>query len=727
MPSFPQLWPLIMRLLAVLVVVAVVVGLIRGEPEGQSPVAVPAEGASPGEEGEADPPESVVTPEGEFVGNVFDRPQTQGGYQRLQLGIAQAFRLGNIEGARQMLEKALQLSPEDPGDHYNLACALARLGENEAALVALEKAVEWGFHDADHLLADNDLASLREQEAFAKIADRARELGAEEGDQSADWESRVTPTPVKDGIAWVTGENTVWDYRSGLFRTFFTFPETPEETKVATGWTGPRRWLRSWYGKGTAAGNHGDLYDNHDGDHSNLAYQQFPQLTRVEYGEAPRARKLSMGLQLKFLHNHVTIGNSSTAQVQSVFWRSQPRAAYVTPGGAARLHLQYTSNHLYFYPEHRDHDPGHNGEGPGEGGYGDVFPANTPYVILSQGSSGSDRPFLEAIAATLAAFHPEVKKSLADSGDLMPAVQMLFRSSRKPVRDREDYFTGVAHPTVFDAESLDVGRLVKMAHAIEADALPPRVQIRVTEEDRVALYGGERLFDTPDAIARVFRAPGKSRRMVVSAEASRDPQGEPLTYHWKVLRGNEEAIQIRTLNEEGSLAEIVVGYHERAPIAPGAEIESNRVDIGVFVSNEHHVSAPAFLSTYFLDNEKRVYDEEGNLLSIDFADPERKDNYVDPMVDARKDWRDEFVYDESGELRGWKRTREGQDKPEEFTAEGFVVAARGANGEVTGVREVAYVIRQDEEGREPSRLETVVSGTVKAYGKASSQEAAKTE
>ena len=56
------------------------------------------------------------------------------------------------------------------------------------------------------------------------------------------------------------------------------------------------------------------------------------------------------------------------------------------------LYRQYRGGQLYVYPEHRDHDPGHNGQG----GYGDLFPTNSPCVVISQGSSGSDRAFVRA-------------------------------------------------------------------------------------------------------------------------------------------------------------------------------------------------------------------------------------------------------------------------------------------------------------------------------------------
>ena len=92
-------------------------------------------------------------------------------------------------------------------------------------------------------------------------------------------------------------------------------------------------------------------------------------------------------------------------------------AAYYTQRfGLVFLHDGYTKNNLYIYPEHHDHDPGHNGifvlpSGAREEGYGDLYPTNTPYLIISQGSSYTDLPFMRMMPSVLAAFRPEVKRS----------------------------------------------------------------------------------------------------------------------------------------------------------------------------------------------------------------------------------------------------------------------------------------------------------------------------
>ena len=100
-----------------------------------------------------------------------------------------------------------------------------------------------------------------------------------------------------------------------------------------------------------------------------------------------------------------TLGNSSTAIVGSLFWRSQARLALTSPEGPERLFQLYANDHVYVFPEHNDHDrvePGKEADRRA-GRKGDLFPANTPYFLVSQGSSGSDRPFLAAVFVGLAA------------------------------------------------------------------------------------------------------------------------------------------------------------------------------------------------------------------------------------------------------------------------------------------------------------------------------------
>src|SRR2546425_10792004 len=120
---------------------------------------------------------------------------------------------------------------------------------------------------------------------------------------------------------------------------------------------------------------------------------------------------------------------------------------------------------------------------------------------------------MNALACTLAAFLPDVKKHLTKTGTLMPTVQMIFRMPNKPVTTPELYLTGLAHPTVFEGGSVDPVKMVRLAHEMTSNNVPPMVQLRVVEEDHPVVGrdyfdvgARETLFDTPCVIARVWRS-----------------------------------------------------------------------------------------------------------------------------------------------------------------------------------------------------------------------------
>jgi hypothetical protein len=179
--------------------------------------------------------------------------------------------------------------------------------------------------------------------------------------------------------------------------------------------------------------------------------------------------------------------------------------------------------------------------------------------------------------------------------------------------------------------------------------------------------------------------------MVVSAEESADIGGAPLKYHWFVLRGDPEQVQIKLQNEAGSVAEIRIAHHERRPIVKGSKLESNRVDVGLFVENAKWHSAPAFVTCFFLDHEKRTYDEKQRIKSVDYADAEASQNYVDPLVALPKRWRDEYDYADDGSLLGWTRIR--GDARESFTADGRLIAERDDAGAAKTTKAVRYLAK----------------------------------
>lgn len=83
-------------------------------------------------------------------------------------------RLGRHEEGLEVDRRLVSLVPENSTVHYNLACSLALLERPDEALDALQRAVDLGYADPDHLEGDSDLTSLRDSGRFQEILRRLR-------------------------------------------------------------------------------------------------------------------------------------------------------------------------------------------------------------------------------------------------------------------------------------------------------------------------------------------------------------------------------------------------------------------------------------------------------------------------------------------------------------------------------------------------------------------------
>ncbi|SEW37229.1 hypothetical protein SAMN05444851_3254 [Aliiroseovarius sediminilitoris] len=444
--------------------------------------------------------------------------------------------------------------------------------------------------------------------------------------------------------------------------------------------------------QGKAAGNRGDLYDNRDRGHSRLNVKAHPQLTELLYHPVLRDQNIDYGAAVGLLFDVPVIGNSSTALTAGPFARSVPRMVLtgMQPVGAEALYQNYVNGQIHVYPSYRDHEPGGK----------DMLPANTPYYIISQGSSGSDQPHLEALAMILAAFRPDTKARLMETGLLASTVQMVFRRSRNQVRERGAYLAAVAHPTAFPAEGINLERLVALANAIQPDNIPPMVQLSVLEEPEnqpgVDVFGdglSERLFDTPSAIARVWRSHRYKREMVLSAKDTVDPNGRPLTFNWVLLRGDRRQVTIAPLDDTGTSARITIGWQGPSIVAGSDDVSSSRVDIAVIAYNGVYDSAPAFLSVLLPDHETRYYSPgpEADMRITRLVRTARDGQIFDPVVFPRTDWADDFTYDGTS-LTGWVRRSEFGEQS--FDAEGKTGGKQPRYPIVEGVDGLPAVVQQ---------------------------------
>jgi len=425
-------------------------------------------------------------------------------------------------------------------------------------------------------------------------------------------------------------------------------PIDPLQAEIDPAATDPAAGLlRRSLAQGLAAGFDGLLYDNRDRGHSALPARLFPGLARIRYAPELRAEGLDYGLGGAILWPWPTLGNSSTALTGGPAPRSLPRAAMTFPGGGpARAFRGYAANMIYVYPEHRDHDAV------------DLYPAAWPYMVISQGSSGSDQPFLRALAMTMAAFRPETRARLVAAGLMAPTLQMLLRRAQAGGAGPAEYLSPAAHPAVFDAARLVPERMVAAAAALAPEEIPPMVRLTVEAEDFAPAAGlagrSERLYSTPSALARVWRGPAGRREMVLSAGETRDPNGRDLRFHWILLSGDPAKVRIAPEGPAGMRTRIAIDWHDAVTL-PGGRLGS-RVDIAAIAWNGAQFSAPALVSVSFPDHQLRRYetgpDGAPRLVEIDYRARGRD---YDPVLHWSADWRDVMIRDADGRLAAIER------------------------------------------------------------------------
>ncbi|MEX2520290.1 MAG: hypothetical protein WD969_13270, partial [Paracoccaceae bacterium] len=613
------------------------------------------------------------TPGYEGVG-LFEMPALTTAERQVERLAAQ----GDLASAAALLDQLLKRYGGASRLHADRAVILAAQGQNDPAFDALAKAASLGLPNLEALLAASPLSGLGADPRMAALiaaAPRPQEPPAP-----------PPPTRIDSSQAPVSAANTFWNPNLSRLVSRFEMLPGMRRFPLADGKPeGPMAELQVWVARGRAAGNVGDLYDNRDSGHSALSHVRATQISHVVYPPEAQAAGLHYGLNSQILFDAPTIGNSSTATTGGALWRSQGRLALTSPEGAARLWQLYVANHLYIFPEHMDYDPINPPEGAtgpeATPGRGDVIPANTPYMLITQGSSGSDRPALRATMAILAAFQPKVKTFLKERGLIAPTIQQIFRRGQTGIETDETYLSPIAHPVVFDARRIDLGRMIALANALKVEEAPPVVLLSM-EEDAVAssVHGllfpdsgfNERLFDSPSAIARVWRGEADTRRYVLSAAATQDPNGRPLRFHWVVTQGAAANVDITPLDDAGSRVEVVLRWATPKPTALRKDILSPRTDIAVIADNGAELSAPAFFSMLYPAHQARIYDATGLekpvLQTIDHASAVSARRYFDPLIWPQRNWIDQLDHNAQGKLVGWTRKR--GEVETRFTADG---------------------------------------------------------
>ncbi len=622
---------------------------------------------------------------------IFERPA----FERQLRAASGLFRRGDAIGGESRLRLLARKFPGMEMLHqYLVRLALLRRDLDTAALDLLN-AAQAGLRDPD--AAENPAwAPLRDHPLFA----RALPILTGPAPEPQTPRPPAIPSPLVDGAAVVSSANSEWSGPEQTLRAYFALPTGSRGPElVMTGGSEAARRLNLLHAAGRAAGNRGDFYENRDDDHAPLDLDRFPQLTAVEHApeahKAGYARGLSEGLALTAAGQVAPplIGNSSTALTEGPAWRSMPRLGLTDPGRPSELWREYASNQVYVYPEHKDHDPF----------FGDVFPANTPYAIVSQGSSHSDEVALRSLAMMLAAFPPETKARLIREHLVAPTLQMLWRRGQKGIETDADYLSPRAHPTVFDPEAAEPLRMIEMANAMTPETIPPLVRLQVLQESRptpgIEEFGdglSDVLFDTPSAIARLHRGTSATKRLTVAAGLGPNPAGRPVAFRWVLLRGDPAKVRIAPFGAASEGAEIEVDWQDETRSPDPQGLRSHRVDIAVFADDGKTLSAPAFVSVAFPPREARIYGPHGRLDMVEYDADSLQDEYSDPWLWPVRRWRDVYNHDADGRQAGWTRSSDAGFA--RFTRHGARVSEEDALGRPARAEVMTYPLLPSPDG-----------------------------
>ena len=84
------------------------------------------------------------------------------------------FLLGEKKKAEALIERALELEPDNVGTHYNLACMYAKSAEPDRAIESLTRAIRIGFNHKEWIEHDADLESLRDDPRFKELLSKLK-------------------------------------------------------------------------------------------------------------------------------------------------------------------------------------------------------------------------------------------------------------------------------------------------------------------------------------------------------------------------------------------------------------------------------------------------------------------------------------------------------------------------------------------------------------------------
>jgi len=333
----------------------------------------------------------------------------------------------------------------------------------------------------------------------------------------------------------------------------------------------------------------------------------------------------------------------------------------------------------------------------------DRLPANMPFQ-LTVGADPADKAAAEAALTTVCTSMPSsIRSYFAGLRALAPVQQWIVRRARPGVTDEKTYLSAAAHGPVWRARDFDTDALARVAGSMTSNSLPILVKLSpifgeyaadpILRAEPFLDYSDPRpelTYATPFGVAVVLRAYERRRkfRLVATGWPLRDAN---VNFLWvPICRGRAGGASVGAFRGRLTDCTPVRGYGE---ITLDWWTARSRVDVLVFARyGNGPYGPPSVVSFYAVPNERRAYDRQGRIERIDYV----KAADVVPALYQNKPWRDEFVWNEIGQLVGFKRTRLGEFRDERFGLPTESVVETFANERPKVAEKVRYFTRSDD-------------------------------
>lgn len=326
----------------------------------------------------------------------------------------------------------------------------------------------------------------------------------------------------------------------------------------------------------------------------------------------------------------------------------------------------------------------------------DRLPFDMPFQLVV-GPEEIDRAMAEAALTTIVTSMPTHIRAYYTRYRLMaPLQQWMIRRFRPGITNEAQYVTAAAHPSVWRAKDFELARLAAAAKNLTSNSVPLMANLMpVFEEFKLSPIKRaepfvdypdprpEQVYGTPFGAAFVLRAMEQRRKFRVMAT------GYPFRDYNVNFKWVGRGVGVGPMGGQREKYSPGRGYADLT-VSWGA---GARRDVLVFARyGEGPWGPPSVVSFYGLPNERRQYDRDGRIQSIEYL---VRDGVI-PQLYQNKPWKDVFVRDVIGNVIGFQRTRAGEFRDTLFSSFSEQVLETYAGDRPKETAKVRYFTRPDD-------------------------------